>query len=576
MHDKCIVPVWIFHYLGSIILISPPLSLQLEGAGVKLVVGAVLGHEFFVGAAFDDAAVIEDHDDVGILNGGEAVGDDEDGAAFHEGIHAALNEGFGTGVDGGGGFIKDHHRWIADGGPGDGKELSLALAESGAVTGKDGVIALRQHADKAVGIGQFGGGDAIVVCGLRIAVTDVLHDGVGKKVDVLKHDAEGASQVVFADVFDVDAVIENGAVVDVVKPVDEVCNGGFTGSCSANEGNFLPRFGVEGDVVEDLFFRSVAKIDVFQAHIAAQAAVFGLAGVIQAFPCPNAGASLAFCKAAVGVFADVDKHHVAVVFLVGFIHQGENTGCAGKRGDDGVKLAGNLGHRHGKIARQGEEAGDHANGHNAGAAEAEIHDAANGHGCTNKGNNDVLQIAETVHDWHHRHGMAVGEIGGLFPGFVAATHFLFGFAFVAKNFNDFFAVDDFFHIAVEGGKGGLLLHKVGAGNAGDFTGNFDHAKDAGDHEQRQPNADGEHGNKDGDQREEGAHRRREGLAHHLAQGVHVVGVKAHDVAVFVAVKIANRQPLHLSEHVVAHAFHGALRHKGHDPVIGQGGDDASA
>ena len=68
-------------------------SLQLKRTGVELVVGAVLSHEFVVGAAFDDLAVVEDHDDVGVLDGRESVGDDEDGASFHERIHAALDEG---------------------------------------------------------------------------------------------------------------------------------------------------------------------------------------------------------------------------------------------------------------------------------------------------------------------------------------------------------------------------------------------------------------------------------------------------------------------------------------------------
>ena len=44
--------------------------IQLEGTGVKLVVGAAFGHELVVVAAFDDAAMVEDHDNVGILNSG--------------------------------------------------------------------------------------------------------------------------------------------------------------------------------------------------------------------------------------------------------------------------------------------------------------------------------------------------------------------------------------------------------------------------------------------------------------------------------------------------------------------------
>lgn len=55
-----------------------------------------------------------------------------------------------------------HHGRIADGCAGDGEELALSLAESGAVASEDGVVSLRQHADEAVGIGEFCGGDAIL------------------------------------------------------------------------------------------------------------------------------------------------------------------------------------------------------------------------------------------------------------------------------------------------------------------------------------------------------------------------------------------------------------------------------
>ncbi len=44
--------------------------LQLKGTGVELVVGALLGDELLVGATLDDAAVVEDHDAVGVHNRG--------------------------------------------------------------------------------------------------------------------------------------------------------------------------------------------------------------------------------------------------------------------------------------------------------------------------------------------------------------------------------------------------------------------------------------------------------------------------------------------------------------------------
>lgn len=534
----------------------------------------MLSHEFVVGAAFDDLAVVEDHDDVGVLDGRESVGDDEDGASFHERIHAALDEGFGACIDGRGGFVEDHHWWIADGCAGDGEKLTLSLAESGAVAGEDGVVTLRQHTDEAVSVGELCCGDAFFIAGGWIAVADIFHDAAGEEVDILKNDAKGAAQIVLADFFDVDAIVEDGAVVDVVKPIDEVGDGGFSRSGRANEGNFLSRLGVEGDVVEDLLGWCVTKIDVLETNIAAQATVLS-AAILHTLPGPDAGVALALCEGTVCVFCDIDKDDAAVVNLVGFIHERKNTRGTGERCDDGVELAGDLRHRHGKVAREREKAGDHADGHRTKTAETEIGDAADGHGCANEGDDDVLEIAEAVHDRHHGHSVAVGKIGGFFPGFVAALHFFLGFVLVAENLDDFFAVDDLFNVAIEGGERGLLLHKIRAGKTGDEAGDLDHTKNTEHHENGQPDANRQHGNENSDKCEKRAHSCGEGLAHHLAQGVNVVGVEAHDVAVFVAIEITDRQALHFGEHVVAHAFHGALRDERHDPAVSQRGDDAA-
>ena len=80
-----------------------------------------------MGALLDDAAVVEDDDQVGIADGGETVGDDEGGAALHEGVHASLHKPFRAGVDARGGLVEDEHRGIADGSTGDGNQLSLSL-----------------------------------------------------------------------------------------------------------------------------------------------------------------------------------------------------------------------------------------------------------------------------------------------------------------------------------------------------------------------------------------------------------------------------------------------------------------
>ena len=64
------------------------------------------------------------------------------------------------------------------------------------------------------------------------------------------------------------------------------------------------------------------------------------------------------------------------------------------------------------------------------------------------------------------------------------------------------------------------------------------------------------------------------LADHLAQGVDVVGVHGHDVAVGVGVEIFNRKGLHLAEHVVADVPQGPLPDVDQDSGLGEGRHDA--
>ena len=55
---------------------------------------SVEGHELLVGALFDDVAFFEDVSIIGVLNGGEAVCDDDGGASFAEFVHGFANEAF--------------------------------------------------------------------------------------------------------------------------------------------------------------------------------------------------------------------------------------------------------------------------------------------------------------------------------------------------------------------------------------------------------------------------------------------------------------------------------------------------
>lgn len=138
-----------------------------------------------MGAAFDDAAVLEDHDRVGVADGGQAVRNHKRGEAAHDAVHAALDELFGARVDGARVLVQDKHRRIGHGHACDGEQLALALRQVGTIGCDRRVVALRQAADKLVSAGGLGGGTHLLVGRVELAEADVLRNGAAKQVRIL-------------------------------------------------------------------------------------------------------------------------------------------------------------------------------------------------------------------------------------------------------------------------------------------------------------------------------------------------------------------------------------------------------
>src|SRR5699024_1146377 len=105
------------------------------------------------------------------------------------------------------------HRRIGHGRPGDGNQLPLALAQIGPVSGKHGLVAVRQTPNETVGVGQLRGGNTFFVSGVQSSVTDVVHDGSGKEVGVLENDSQRAAQIRLPDFVDIDAVVADFAIL---------------------------------------------------------------------------------------------------------------------------------------------------------------------------------------------------------------------------------------------------------------------------------------------------------------------------------------------------------------------------
>src|SRR5215217_8246996 len=98
---------------------------RTELRGMEAAVDATGGDQLVVAPFLGDACFVDDNDAVGVLDGGQAVGDDQRGAAlgqFHEGL---LDGPLRFRVERGGGFVQDEDGWILDEHAGDGEALLL-------------------------------------------------------------------------------------------------------------------------------------------------------------------------------------------------------------------------------------------------------------------------------------------------------------------------------------------------------------------------------------------------------------------------------------------------------------------
>src|SRR5262245_40003172 len=92
---------------------SPHLQ-QSDLRAVEQGVPAAAAHKFVMRAVFDDPAVLDRDYAVGLSQGREAMGDDEDGPPDADPAHVLLDHPFAFVVEGARRLIKDQYPWIGD------------------------------------------------------------------------------------------------------------------------------------------------------------------------------------------------------------------------------------------------------------------------------------------------------------------------------------------------------------------------------------------------------------------------------------------------------------------------------
>lgn len=147
---------------------------------------------FVVVAAFDNLAVFEDEDRVGVLDCRQSVGDDEDCTVVHQSVHPAFDR-FSVRVS----MELVASSRISTGGLGDCRscdcqQLALSLGQVRAVSGDYRIVAVRQMLDKAVG--ELRRAFDFFIRRIEPPVTDIVADRSGEQVRILKNHRQRVAQ----------------------------------------------------------------------------------------------------------------------------------------------------------------------------------------------------------------------------------------------------------------------------------------------------------------------------------------------------------------------------------------------
>ena len=499
----------------------------LELAVVQVGIEAACLHELVVGALLHDVAVPHDKDQVGVLDGGQAVCDDKAGAALHQTVHGGLDALLGAGIHTAGSFIQNQDAVVGQDGAGDGQQLLLALADVGSVLVQLHLVAAGQGADEVVGVGGLGGSDDFLVSGVQTAVADVLHDGALEQPGVLQHHAEAFPQGAAVKVPQVVAVQGDGTGVYIVEPHQQLDHGGLAGTGGADDGHLLAGFHVAAEVVDDGLFGHIAEFDMIEGDLTVDAGRVCPAGRIGLLVLFGLVQEL---KDALGSGGHALQH-------VGHLRQlldglGEVLDVL----DEGLDIA------DGDGAVGGKDTADDGHGH-------------------------IAQIAHKVHDGLHQAGEELALPGGFKQLVVGGAEILQHGGLPVEGLDDVVAGVDFLHLAVDDAQGGLLGLEVLLAEPDHQQHQCQRHRQDQDGDQGHLGADGQHHDQHTDHGGDAGDELGDALVQALAQGVHIIGDAGEYLTHGPLLKVGQGQAVDFLADLAAEVVADLLGQAGHQPAL---------
>ena len=197
------------------------------------------------------------------------MGDDQRRAVGRDGVQGILDLPLGAGIERRGGLVEEQDGRSFKDGAGDGDALFLAARKLEAALADRRLVAVGQAHDEIVDAGQPRRFLHLRRARRRVAVGDVVIDGVVEQHGVLGDHADGGAQGLLRHLADVLAVDEHAARIDVVEAEQDARDRRLARAAGADDGQGLAGGHRERDAFEHRTPGIVAEGDVFEFHPAA-------------------------------------------------------------------------------------------------------------------------------------------------------------------------------------------------------------------------------------------------------------------------------------------------------------------
>ena len=128
-------------------------------------------------ACFEDSAIAEYHDQIGMHDGAQPMRDHEGGSPSHQFGETLLDLLLTFSVEIAGSFIENENSRISQDRTCDGKSLALPARKLEATFADHGIESVRERLDEIIRGGQFGGTKNLLIGGAATSVSDVGSNG---------------------------------------------------------------------------------------------------------------------------------------------------------------------------------------------------------------------------------------------------------------------------------------------------------------------------------------------------------------------------------------------------------------